>query len=101
MDAVSSTPADFVVDAGVIAAAFAVAPDRVPELMRSGAITSRCEAGIDEDAGRFRLVFLHDGRALLLTVDEAGTILGQATRELDPKPAAGCIKTLIDELRRR
>lgn len=101
MGAVSNTTADFVVDAGVIAAAFAVPPERVPELMRSGAITSRCEAGIDEDAGRFRLVFLHDGRVLRLTVDEAGTILDQATRELRPKPAGGCIKTLIEELRRR
>lgn len=101
MGPVTSTDAGFVVDAGVIGAAFAVEPALVPELMRSGEITSRCETGIDEDAGRFRLVFLHDGRALLLTVDEAGTVLDQATRELRPKPAAGCIKTLIDELRRR
>lgn len=67
-----------VVEAGVIAGAFDLDPAHVQGLMRSGAITSRCEQGVGADAGRWRLTFWHGGRALRLTVDDTGAILSRA-----------------------
>lgn len=79
MTGVEVTAGGFTVDAALIAAAFGLSPADVPAAMRAGHITSRCETGIDADAGRFRLTFFHAGRALRLTVDGAGTVLSRAT----------------------
>jgi hypothetical protein len=68
----------FVVDAEVLAEAFGIAAADVQPRMQSGTITSLCEQGIDEDEGRWRLTFYHEGRALRLTVDAGGRILGRA-----------------------
>jgi hypothetical protein len=69
----------FVVDAEILAEAFRIEPEEVRRRMQSGAIMSRCEKGVEEDEGRWRLVFHHDGRALRLTVDGTGRVLGRAT----------------------
>lgn len=69
----------FEVEAALIASAFGLDPASVPDLMRAGAITSRCETGVGEDEGRWRLTFFHKGRALRLTVDATGAILLRAT----------------------
>lgn len=69
----------FVIPAEIVASVFGMAPAEVPRLMWSGAMTSRCETGIDADAGRWRLTVYHGGRALRLTVDAAGRILSRAT----------------------
>lgn len=79
MTEVSVTAEGFVVDAEVVGAAFDLDPATVPERLRSGEITSRCETGVDEDAGRWRLTFYCGGRGLRLTVDEKGVILSRAT----------------------
>lgn len=79
MSEVTITGSCFEVDAGVIAASFRLDPATVPALMRSGEITSRCETGIEEDAGRWRLTFFHASRALRLTVDGTGAVLQRAT----------------------
>ncbi|MHA6346306.1 DUF6522 family protein [Roseivivax sp. CAU 1761] len=76
---VSVSEAGFEVDAALLAEAFGLPAKAVRTLMRQGRITSRCETGMDEDAGRFRLTFYHDGKALRLTVDGAGTVLKRAT----------------------
>ncbi|TNF65102.1 MAG: hypothetical protein EP307_00665 [Rhodobacteraceae bacterium] len=68
----------FVVEAGTLARAFDLAPDQVRPLMQGGAITSRCEKGEGEDAGRWRLTFYHGDRAFRLVVDDAGTVLSRA-----------------------
>jgi hypothetical protein len=68
----------FVVDARVIAEAFGIAAAEVQQAMRSGAITSRSEQGVGDDAGRWRLTFFHRGRALRLTVDVAGNVVTRA-----------------------
>ena len=47
----------FVVDAEIIAQAFGIAAPQVQALMRANVITSRCEKGGGEDAGRWRLTF--------------------------------------------
>ncbi len=78
LSGIAVTSDGFTVDAVVIAAGFALDPARVPEMLRAGQITSRCEKGIDEDAGRFRLTFYHGPRALRLIVDAQGVILKRA-----------------------
>lgn len=65
----------FVVDAAILADEFGLSEDDVRQGMRNGAITSRCETGVDEDAGRWRLTFHHGDRALRLVVDEAGEVI--------------------------
>lgn len=52
-----------------------IAPMQVQEKMRRGEITSTFELGQDEDAGRFRLTFHHDGKRVRLTCAEDGTVL--------------------------
>ncbi|WP_415182197.1 DUF6522 family protein [Phaeovulum sp.] len=79
MSDVSITAEGFEVDAAVLAAAFDLDPEAVRIRMREGKITSRCETGVEEDAGRFRLTFLHHGVALRLTLDDQGNILSRAT----------------------
>ncbi|SES07436.1 hypothetical protein SAMN04490244_105209 [Tranquillimonas rosea] len=74
----------FVVDAEVVGDAFGIEPEAVPEKMRSGRITSRCEKGVDEDEGRWRLTFFSGGRALRLIVDAKGTILSRSTFPAHP-----------------
>ncbi|MCR8726123.1 DUF6522 family protein [Frigidibacter sp. ROC022] len=81
---------DFVVDAAVLGTAFGIAAAEVPEMLRSNAITSRCEAGVDADEGRWRLTFFHGGKALRLVVDRAGRILTRSTfPSHPPRPGAG------------
>jgi hypothetical protein len=68
----------FVVSAALLAEAFRMTEDRIRQAMRDGSLTSTCEAGVDADAGRWRLTFRHAGRACRFTVDAAGTVLSTA-----------------------
>ncbi|WP_099827496.1 DUF6522 family protein [Oceaniglobus indicus] len=79
MTAIERNADDFVVDAALLAEAFGLSEDQVKTRMRDGAITSRCEAGIDEDAGRWRLTFHHGDRACRFIVDDAGKVMTRAT----------------------
>jgi hypothetical protein len=79
----------FTVDADVLADAFALPRAEVQRRMASGAITSRCEKGVEEDAGRWRLTFFHAGRALRLTVDGGGRVLGKAQFDVPRRDAGG------------
>lgn len=69
----------FAIEAPVLAQALGLTEDAVRAGLRDGSITSRCEAGIDEDAGRWRLTFNHGGRACRFVVDAAGNILTRAS----------------------
>ncbi|MCL3881078.1 DUF6522 family protein [Marivita sp. GX14005] len=75
----------YVVDAGLIAKAFKLDPAEVQPLMQSGAITSRSETGMDEDAGRSRLTFFYRDRAFRLTLDAEHNILTRAVFDA-PRP---------------
>lgn len=66
-------------DAAVIARDLGLEPQQVLEQLRTGRLAARCEQGIGEDAGRFRLTFLHENRRLWLIVDRAGRILERST----------------------
>lgn len=63
------------VDARLIADCLGMTPAAVQAGMREGTITSRCEKGVDADAGRHRLTFFHGSRRLRLLVDEMGVII--------------------------
>lgn len=68
----------FVVDAAVLADAFGLPEDAVRKAMADGRINSRCEMGMGEDAGRWRLTFRHGGRTLRLVVNAEGTVLARS-----------------------
>ena len=78
MTTVEREAGEFVIDAAVLADAFGLSQDEIKVRMRDGAITSRCETGVGEDAGRWRLTFHHGGRACRFIVDEDGNILTRA-----------------------
>lgn len=74
----------FSVDAALIAEGLGVGPAHVQSLMRARRITSRCERGVEDDAGHYRLTFRHDDRRLRFIVDAGGRIV---KRTLDtPSP---------------
>lgn len=62
------------IDAGIVAEGLGLKPDLLRERMREGRITSRCERGVGEDEGRWRITFFSDNRRLRLVVDAAGRI---------------------------
>ncbi len=75
---------EFIIDAALLAEAFDVSQDEIKLRMRDGRITSRCEAGVDDDAGYWRLTFHHGDRVCRFTVDEAGTIRTRVTFPVRP-----------------
>ncbi len=89
MTRIERTADGFVVAAEVVAEAFHLPPAEIRERMRDGRITSRCETGVDEDAGRWRLTFYHGDRACRITVDAADTIVGVATFPAPPRAGKG------------
>jgi hypothetical protein len=86
MTTVERNAGDFVIDAMLLADAFGLSQDQIKARMRAGTITSRCEAGTDEDAGHWRLTFHHGNRACRFIVDEAGSILTRATFPIRTRP---------------
>jgi hypothetical protein len=89
MPDVMVTSDGFVVDAELVGAALGIDAASVSARMREGEITSRCETGIDEDAGRFRLTLFGECKALRLTVDGEGNILSRATFPAPPRRRSG------------
>ncbi|WP_417470196.1 DUF6522 family protein [Maricaulis sp.] len=78
MSPVTITAGDFTVDADLLAAAFGLDQAAVKAKMQAGEITSLCEAGMDTDAGRFRLSFRHQTRVLKLILDTDGAVLSKS-----------------------
>lgn len=62
------------IDAADLARVLDLTPDQVMAFMRDGAITSRLETGIDEDAGTHRLTFWYEGTKVRFTCDAEGTV---------------------------
>ncbi|RMH45696.1 MAG: hypothetical protein D6686_16990 [Alphaproteobacteria bacterium] len=79
MTRIARDGAGFVVPAPLLAGAFGLSEAEVRAAMRGGAMTSRCEEGVEEDAGKWRLTFLFRGRAFRLIVAESGEVLQRAT----------------------
>ncbi len=67
------------VDAALVAEDLNITPALVMAGIREGKITSRCERGVGDDSGRFRLTFFHGDRVVRLIVDEKSTILERSS----------------------
>ena len=80
------------VDAAALAEALGLDPEIMRERMRKGEITSRCERGIGEDEGRWRLTFFSDNRRLRLLVDEDGNILYRTAIDFGEQPLPASIR---------
>ena len=74
------------VDATIIGQCLGIEPARVQGLMREGKITSLCERGIDDDAGRYRLTFFYENARFRLVVDEAGNVVHRSTIDFGNRP---------------
>lgn len=82
---------DFVLDAKLLADSFDMSPNAVLAGMRDGRITSVCETGANQDAGRYRLTFFYESQRLRLIVDRACNILQRSVvnfGQLGVPPAA-------------
>jgi len=80
------------VEATIVAKGLGMPPVLFMQLVREGKITSRCERGIDVDAGRHRLTFFYENRRFRLVVDESGAIVQRSTVDFGrlPLPATRC-----------
>jgi len=80
------------VDAAIIGEGLGLAPSKVQDAMRRGAITSLCERGSGADAGRYRLTFFHKGRRLRLVVDEHGRLIQRSAVDFGDRPLATTLR---------
>jgi hypothetical protein len=80
------------IDASILGKGLGLEPARLPELLRSGAITSRCERGVDEDEGRYRLSFFHAGRRLRLVTDASGHVLRCSSIDYGNQPLPATLR---------
>jgi hypothetical protein len=74
------------IDASIVGAGLGLEPQEVLSLMRANAITSVCEHGVDDDAGRHRLTFFHNGQRLRLIVDDCGRVVRRSTIDFGERP---------------
>ena len=74
------------VDASIVGQSLGLEPLQVQNLMREGKLTSSCERGVDEDAGRYRLTFFHEGRRLRLITDNDGRIIRRSLIDFGNRP---------------
>lgn len=88
MNQIERDGAGFVVPAALLAEAFSMTEDAVRLAMRDGTLTSRCEAGEGDDAGRWRLTFRHADRACRFTLDATGAILTRSRFPVRSPPRA-------------
>lgn len=73
-------------DATVVAAGLKISPTDLLQRLRDGTVTTRCETGVGEDAGRLRLTFFSDNRRLQLVADHNGAIIQRRVLNFGEKP---------------
>lgn len=76
----------FTLDAALVGELFDVSPADVPALVRSKAITSVCETGIDADYSTFRLNLFYRGRHVRLRIGSEGHILHRSIIDFGQRP---------------
>ena len=79
MNHIAISDSDIEVPAELIAEGLGIPVAEIQSLMREGTITSRCESGVGEDAGRHRLTFFYKGCRLRLIIDGEGRVIQRAT----------------------
>ncbi len=78
----------FQIDASTIGRDLGLQPFEVQRLMHEGKLTSSCERGVDEDAGRYRLTFFHGNRRLRFITDNTGQIIRRSLIDFGDHPLA-------------
>ncbi|WP_372841003.1 DUF6522 family protein [Phaeovulum sp.] len=73
------------ISAEEVARGLGMTPADVMLGIRQGQITSICEAGVGEDAGRHRLTFFSPTRRLRLTVNSHGKVIRQSCANIRRK----------------
>lgn len=79
MTDVERSEGDFVIDVALLADMFGLSREEIKVRMRDGTITTRCETGVGEDAGCWRLTFHLRDRAYRFIVDGSGNVLTRST----------------------
>lgn len=74
------------IDASIVADGLAIAPAALLQALREGSITSRCEQGVDADAGRYRLTFFSSRRRFRLVVNAQGAIVSRSSLNFGDRP---------------
>jgi hypothetical protein len=74
------------IEASILAHGLEFDPSSVQAMMRRGEITSLCERGVNEDAGRYRLTFFCKGRRFRLIIDRTGTVVQRSTIDFGDRP---------------
>lgn len=80
------------VDAAIIGKSLGIEPSTVQACMREGKITSTCERGVDEDAGRYRLTFFYESRRFRLIVDAGGDVLWSSVINFGERPLPASLR---------
>ncbi len=75
------------VDAAVVAEGLRLTPEALRTALQGGTVTSRCEAGVGDDAGRFRITFFSANRRMRLIVSADGTVLQKTTADYTRRSA--------------
>jgi Family of unknown function (DUF6522) len=76
------------IDASIIGWQLGLEPFEVRRLMHEERLTSRCERGVDEDEGRYRLTFFHENRRLRLITNSSGRIIRRSLVDFGDRPQA-------------
>lgn len=73
------------VDAETVAAGLRITPEALRHALQTGSVTSLCEKGQDDDAGRFRMTFFSPTRRMRLVVDAQGLVLQHSSADYSRK----------------
>jgi hypothetical protein len=82
------------IEASIIALGLELEPSLVQAMMRKGEITSLCERGVNEDAGRYRLTFFHKSRRFRLIVDGTGTVIQRSIINFGDRPLPASVRNV-------
>lgn len=94
MDTIRFLEGVFEIDAALLGRVLDLSPSSIPKLLRNGEITSRCERGVNDDEGRFRLTFFHKARRIRILVDESGHILRLSSIDFGSRPLPRSLRRL-------
>jgi hypothetical protein len=86
MAAIEFSDGTIAIDAVIVAEGLAIAPQALLQALREGAITNRCELGVDADAGHYRLTFFSRHRRFRVVVDAQGAILSRSSLDFGEMP---------------
>lgn len=74
------------IDASIVADGLKMPPAAILQAIREGTVTSRCERGVDADAGRYRLTFYSKYRRFRVVIDARGAIVSRSSLDFGGVP---------------